>query len=317
MEQVIKRLYVNPKIKTSFSGLPTFERGLKKSKKENSKTKKPYKHKDIKNALHQVPAYILHKPARKHFTRRRVFIPCLANQFVADLVDIGKFASKNDKKKFLLTCMDGFSRFAYVIPIANKKGDSVLKALKSIFSRVTPKYLQTDQGCEFLCKKVQDYLKSIKIKHFFTGSEVKASLIERFHRTLMQRLSRYMTHKNTKRFVDVLPQIVSDYNATWHSSIKMCPRDVVKSNQVQVFLNLYGKHKINKSKAPLIVGDVVLISKYKNPFDKGYAQSWKPEQFCVTAVKQTTPYTYALQDMNKQPIFGSFYIEELQKVAHS
>jgi Integrase core domain len=313
MEKVLKRLYVNPSIKTSFSGLSTFERGFKK----NKKSKKRYTHKVIKKALEKVDAYTLHRPARKNFIRRRIFIPCLADQYVADLIDISKFASKNDKKKFLLTCMDGFSRFAYVIPIPNKTGDSVLSALTSIFSKVTPRRLQTDQGSEFLCKKVQDYLKGLNIKHFFTGSEVKASLIERFHRTLMQRLARYMTHKGTKRFVDVLPQIVSDYNGTWHSSIKMCPRDVNKSNQVQVFLNLYDKKEIKQGKPPLKIGDVVLISKYKNPFDKGYAQSWKSEQFYVTGIKQTAPYTYELKDMNDQVIFGSFYLEELQKISHS
>jgi Integrase core domain len=309
MESRLKRSYVNPKVKTSFSGLSTFARGCKGK----------YKLATIKKALGKIPAYVLHKPARKNFQRRRIFIPCVGNQFVADLVDISKFASKNDNKKFLLTCMDGFSRYAHVIPIKNKTGAIVWAALQLIFDKVVPKVLQTDQGQEFLCKKVQNGLRSLNIEHFYTGSEVKASLIERFHRTLMQRVSRYMTHKDTKRFVHILPNIVSDYNATFHSSIKMPPRDVNKSNEVQVFLNLYDKPQKQKYKSkPLLnVGDRVLISKYKNQFDKGYAQSWRSEEFRVIEIRKTSPITYSLEDMNNQSIFGSFYTEELQKIPHS
>ena len=60
------------------------------------------------------------------------------------------------------------------------------------------------------------------------------------------------------------------------------------------------------------VGDHVRISKYKTIFAKGYAQNWS-EVFVVSKIKNTVPWTYAISDLNGEPITGSFYGKELQK----
>ena len=69
-------------------------------------------------------------------------------------------------------------------------------------------------------------MKKHAIHHFSTFGDTKASVIERFNRTLKERLYRYLTAANTLKFVDVLPQVVQGYNTSWHRSIGRAPQDV-------------------------------------------------------------------------------------------
>jgi hypothetical protein len=304
----VRREYVNPKVKSSFSGAVNVIRSQKQKLRRDS----------VINELSGIPAYTLHKHARRHYPRRRVYIPGIKNQYVADLVDISRYSRQNNNHKYLLTCMDGFSKQADVIPIKNKSASVVGTALEKILKkRGAPKYLQVDRGKEWLNQTVQNLLDKYNIKMFHTGSELKAVLIERFHSTLMRRLARYMTHNNTKRFVNVLPDIVSGYNNSYHRSIGCKPNEVSKDNELEVYLRLYSKPQ-PKPKKLYKPGDKVLISKYKiNPFEKGYAQAWKQEVFEIAKVHETNPTTYTLRDNSGTNLFGVFYNQELQKVSHS
>ena len=58
-------------------------------------------------------------------------------------------------------------------------------------------------------------------------------------------------------------------------------------------------------------GDHVRISKYKNIFGKGYTPNWLEEVFVVSKIKSTVPWTYVINNLNGEPITGSFYEKEL------
>ena len=63
------------------------------------------------------------------------------------------------------------------------------------------------------------------------------------------------------------------------------------------------------------VGDHVRISKYKNIFAKGYTQNWSEEVLITTKIKDTVPWTYAICDLNGEPITGSFFGKQLKKTS--
>ena len=63
------------------------------------------------------------------------------------------------------------------------------------------------------------------------------------------------------------------------------------------------------------VGDHVRISKYKNIFAKGYTQNWSEEVLITTKIKDTVPWTYAICDVNGEPITGSFFGKQLKKTS--
>jgi len=70
--------------------------------------------------------------------------------------------------------------------------------------------LQTDAGTEFINKEVQKFLKAEDIDFFTTNSEMKASIVEIFNRTLKERMWIYFIYKNTYRYVDILPDLMTN-----------------------------------------------------------------------------------------------------------
>ena len=71
--------------------------------------------------------------------------------------------------------------------------------------------------------------------------------------------------------------------------------------------------EVNNKDLKFQVGDHVRISKYKNIFAKGYTPNWPEEVFVIKEVKNTVPWTYAINDLNGEQISGTFYEKKLQK----
>ena len=102
-------------------------------------------------------------------------------------------------------------------------------------------------------------LNKYKIHHFSTSGDTKAGVVERFNRTLKQRMYRYFTVNNTLNFVPVLQTFVKSYNRSYHWSIQMAPDQLTEANSCQVYANLYKNKKVNKP--TLKVGDRVCLNK--------------------------------------------------------
>ena len=111
----------------------------------------------------------------------------LLQKYQADLLSVINIKKFNDGNCFILTCIDVFSKFAYAIPLKNKTASSVLAAFRIIFKKQVPRYLQTDAGTEFWNRPMKSYLKEKGVHHFSTFSELKASILKRFNRTLKEK----------------------------------------------------------------------------------------------------------------------------------
>ena len=83
----------------------------------------------------------LHKPKRKNFLRRKIKVNHIDDIFAADLVKMQKLAKLNKGYRYLLTCIDIFSKYSWVIPLKDKKGINVKNALQKIFIQRSPKFL--------------------------------------------------------------------------------------------------------------------------------------------------------------------------------
>jgi len=143
---------------------------------------------------------------------------------------------------------------------------------------------------------------------------MKAALVERFIRTLKEKIYKYFTAEHTYRYIDVLSDLVHSYNHTRHSTIKMAPVDVNDTNVNHVWQTLYGNKSKTIPKCKLQSGDYVRVSKYKHKLEKGYLPKWSREIFIVDRCVKSTPITYKIKDWNGDPIKGSFYNHELQRV---
>ena len=256
--------------------------------------------------------YTLHKPAVQKFPTRKVIVHSLDHQWQADLADMRSLAKYNDDYNYIMTVIDVLSKYAWAIPIKRKTGDYITEAFQTIFkTNRKPNLLHTDLGSEFINKKTQALFKDYAIKWFQTFNETKAQIVERFNRTLKDRMYKYFTANKTKRWIDILPDLVYNYNTSYHRSIKMTPIQAVENPQ-KAYENLYNNQNKSKPSPKFSPGDFVRISKYRGKFKRGYTANYTDEVFVITDVLKTVPITYQIAEIkNAEKIIGTFYEEEL------
>ena len=188
---------------------------------------------EVSRWLETQDAYTLHRPVRRKFPRLHYNVTNIDDVWEADLIELRNLKSYNDGYSYLLVIIDVLSKFVWIEPLRDKTSGCVIKAFQR-FSRSegrVPIYLQTDKGKEFIARSMQNFLKQNAIRfRIARNPDVKAAIVERFNRTLKERMWRYFTHKNTRRYIDVLQDIVLASNYTRHSSMRMQPAIVMREN---------------------------------------------------------------------------------------
>jgi len=292
----------NPRASGSYGGIDVRHRYSHKPRKQ------------VVKYLSTLDAYTLHKPTRIRFPRRRTISKGIADLFQIDLVDLSNLSTYNDGYTYLLNCIDVFTKRAWSLPLRTKTGRDVSDAFERILTEQRCNMVQSDKGTEFLNSTFQSMLRRYDVKFYTSENEdIKAPVVERFNRTLKQKMYRYFTAKRTRRYVDVLPDLVHSYNSTRHRSIGMAPMEVTADNEGVVRERLYPpKPKTLRWKYD--VGDKVCISMQRRPFKKGYVGNWSEELLVVGTRLPTSPVTYKLKDLAGDDIKGTIYTDELQFV---
>ena len=261
----------------------------------------------------------LNKPIIRKFKKRKVYSTFKDNIWGVDLADMQLLSKYNKGIRFLLCVIDIFSKYAWVVPLKDKKGISIVKAFQIILKQsnrrvkgtsaqhVKPNKIWVDKESEFYNAYLKKWLRDNNIVMYSTHNEEKSVVAERFIRTLKGKIYKYMTSMSKNVFIDKLDDIVDEYNNTYHTTIKMKPIDVKDNTYINT------SKEINNKNPKFKVGDRVRISKYKNIFAKGYMPNWSEEVVVIKKVKNTVPWTYVINDLNGEEIIGTFYEKELQK----
>src|SRR5688572_9345619 len=226
-------VYTNPSHAGSFRGLDSITRHAKV---------------DVETArkwLMGEKSHTLHKHFKAKFRRRRTIAKGINELWQADLTDLSLLSNENDSRRYLLTCIDVFSKYARVEPLKSKSGSEITTAFSKIITDQQCKLLQTDKATEFLNGTFQKLLKNKQIRHYTSeNDEIKAAVVERFNSTLKGIIWRYLTHTSSGRYIDLLPQLVSSYNNTYHRSIKMASSEVISQNESLVRRMLYPSQRL-------------------------------------------------------------------------
>ena len=213
----------------------------------------------------------LHKPIIKKFEKRKVCSQFKDNIWGVDFADMQSLSRKNKGIKYLLGVIDLYSKYAFVIPLKDKKEICILNAFDKIIKQYNrkPNKIWIDQGGEFYNSIFEKWLSDNDIIMYSTYNEGKSVVAERFIRTLESKLYKHMTAIGNSVYY-VLDDVVNKYNNTKHSTIKMKPIDVRDNNNKRVYI-----HEHNEKRSRFKVGDRVRISKFKNIFAKGYTPYYK------------------------------------------
>ncbi|KAF4524188.1 hypothetical protein B566_EDAN011021 [Ephemera danica] len=263
MEKVLKKLYYDP---SHVAGFGTVNKLWLATGKKFDKGK-------IAEWLRAQDAHTLHRPRRTRFQRSRYFVPDMNNLFQADLCDMRSLEKFNKGVMYILTVIDVFCKKAWAVSLKDKRASTIIQAFRSIFKIRKPRFLQTDKGKEFVAKDVQKYLKSENIKFYTTNNpDVKASVVERFNRTLKTKMWKYFTHANTHKYCKICCMHITIPNTL--QSIWLPTRLHYRTRMK------YGQ--IKKKKPVFKVGDKVRITREKYTFEKGYETNWSTEIFVVS-----------------------------------
>lgn len=276
-----------------------------------------------RNALEHVDSYVLHREYKKPRHYNPYYIYERRKLVQADLIDIQGLAAQNDGVKHLFLLIDVFTRKIWVYPLKDKKGVTVKNALEAWARsvRILPEVFGVDGGKEFWNATVRTFLRSKNVDLQLEHGVSKAAYAERANKSLQILIYKYLTHKESLRYIDTLGDLVRTYNTRTHETIKMSPDDAEKDeNQARLLATAVERFKkVRRKQTKYKVGEYVRLKTEPKTLSDGrraYAEQFHGEYFKIDSVntKLPIPLYYIRSDDTGELIRGGFYSEELQRV---
>ena len=163
----------------------------------------------------------------------------------------------------------------------------------------------SDRGSEFVSKEYKNLMKNNNINIIY--SKVKdynrEGVINRFIQTIRSRINKYLTAFSTTRYINVLQQIVSNYNNSYQSGIDGIPNKPDKIHILELLTERYVQALQEETKYN--IGDTVRYILNSEKFQKGSLPRWSKT---IHVIKSKTPHSYILDNGN------SYIYYNLQKV---
>jgi hypothetical protein len=296
INQELNDMYTNPIIPSAYSG-------------------------NLKKFILQKESISRHKQKINIFKRRNVFVSGPWSCVQADTIFYLDYAAQNNGNKYILAVVDVFSRRNWVRAQKTATANETAMNLQSIFNSMPykPNKFSSDQGNEFNIKHPAIYellVDKMGMIVFTLKAPLKASMVERFIRTLKGRIERHFTENNTKRWVDVLQQISDGINNTVNRSIGIEPSQVNFENRDEIFKKLYGGTPPIDCK--FSVGDLVRLPLERNIFTKGYKAGWTKELYRVHRVFRTNDLCYyEIEDLTGDRLPKKYYNQGLNLVVRN
>ena len=255
----------------------------------------------------------LNKPVINKFERKKIIVNHIDEIHSCDLVDMQKYSRVNKGYKYIFTNIDIFSKYAWSFPLKTKTIKEIKSCFQKIFNERKPKYIWSDQESSFFSKEMQQFFKDNNVKIYYTHSDLKAVIIERFNRSLRELMMKEFVKNNNTVWYNILPDLINTYNNRYHQTIKMKPKNVNKLNEKHIKNTVYN-YDITNKKPKFKVNDLVRISlKRRTLFDKPTGNiKWSEQLYKIYKINKSNVITYQLKDMNDEIIKGQFYEKELQ-----
>ena len=245
--------------------------------------------------------------------KKKIVINHIDEIHSCDLVDMVKYSRVNRGYKYIFTNVDIFSKYAWSFPLKSKTIKDIKPCFEKIFKERKPKYIWSDQEPAFFSKEMLKFFEDYNIKIYYTYSNLKAVIIERFNRSLKELMMKSFVKNNNTVWYNILSELIKTYNNRYHRTIKMKPVDVNKTNEKHIKNTVYN-YDISNKKPKYRTNDIVRISlKRRQLFDKPTGNiKWSEELFKIYKINKSNVITYQLKDMNDKIIKGVFYEKELQ-----
>lgn len=273
--------------------------------------------------MNQKRSISLHRKRIKNFKRRQIIVPGPFHTISADLIDYQKIRTSNNNYRFILTVIDCFSRMAYAKALKRKTAQEVSEKLEEIIESMqyVPRFFTSDKGGEFDIRNpfIHDVLvDKYHMIVYYTSGPKKNSMVERYNRTLKERLERVFTETGQKRWIDFLDDFVVNINNSINRTIGIRPVDVSLDNAQKLWKKIYpDANKIPKCSA-IEINDRVRVALEKGIFAKGYHQNWSEDIYTVSRIIESMgTCLYVLKDNEGSELPRKYYIQELNFVSRT
>lgn len=258
------------------------------------------------------------KPAIRKFERRHVVVKGLADLIQMDLIDMRKLSRFNDNLNYGLVAINAFSKYSYVQLIPDKRAptvrlaaDRILDASRQLINAEI-RHVMTDDGSEFKTE-FQNMLRARNINGYISKSKLKCTIVERFNRTLKLNLFKAMAIFATKRYLDLLPQVMHTYNhVSRHRTTKMTPFQASQWENEEILRPIYNKRR-PPAQTRYRIGDWVRIVEEKTKFSRGWHSTFSPALYRIVAINRKRPVTFRVADYYNNILPRSWYESEIQR----
>lgn len=272
--------------------------------------------------LHSIDAYTKFGKTVRKFPRLPANARYINEIWAMDLAFVDRISHVNNNCKYLLVCIDLFSRYVRVEPMSNKFSTTCREAFLRMITKnkgKTPTKLWVDEGTEFK-GEFKNTCRRQDIEIYHTFSDLKSCYAERAIQSLKNIIARYLEFNETDRYIDKLQTLVNVMNSRVNRNTGKAPAKMTNSDFLRA---LYKKSNpvvtLKKQKQPKFeIGDFVRLQLKQTRFTRGYAQGYSNEVFKISEITTRSPVvTYRIIDLQNEQIKGRFYERELIKVVQS
>jgi hypothetical protein len=226
-----------------------------------------------------------------------------------DIFDLSRYEKNNDGFRYLLVCIDVFSRKAYVKPMKNKDTSTVISTFTNLIIHKTGPNIRSiiaDQDPAWTNDTWLNFMEKEKIA--FNTNALKdhraLGIIDNFAKRIKLTLNKRFVDTNSTKWIDYIERVITIYNNQEHRSLgETTPNKVVKDTKTQEKVKTMNdeKEKKNTIKSSLNVGDRVKKNMLINEsYAKGTDPKWSEKIFTVSEVKgqriRLNDGTYYLDD---------------------
>ena len=240
-----------------------------------------------------------------------------------DLLDVSnEHVIKNRGCKFIFVCIDAYTRYVIAVPIKNKSEEQCVSAFQSILDQIgqvseeygLPTQVDSDNESSFMSHSFKQLCdENEMMQHFSQPGDYKSKgIVERFNRTLRLLIQKYMAAHHTDTYIDVLPNLIDNYNHTIHRTLKKSPLDAIQDNERYITDRDKQMEKAKRepyNRDSIAVGDRVRLLIKKGIFEKGTTHRWTKH---IHTVESTDGVEYNVS--GRQLVYRK---AELLKVDHS
>jgi len=224
--------------------------------------------------------------------KKPVFLPIysdLPHSFQIDLTFFPKYKKQNKGYHVLFTAININTRVAYAYYSKSKAAETIVGMLKQFHEDTKINSIACDLGTEFTNIHFKKYCEKHDIKLFYMKADShKLGIINRFHRTLKNKMLKYFIAENTVKWIDGLEKIIDNYNNTYHRGIRIAPNEADAFIEADIVAE--AKQKTIKIKANEIaynIGDKIRVLSKKDVFEKA-STTYSPEVFTIEKVNKNS-----------------------------